>query len=64
MTRATRLNTYTPLDAPWDTPMTDDDQTAFAESAVISGADTETQILALLADNPRIFVDNQRLASK
>jgi hypothetical protein len=62
--KAVRLNTYTPLEAPWDTPVTEEDQTAMAESAVISGAATEADIQVMFNDTPRLFVSAQRLASR
>ena len=58
-----RLNTWSPLEQPWDTPMDRDTQDMFAQSAVISGARaTDAEITALLADNPVLFVNAQRLA--
>jgi hypothetical protein len=58
-----RLNTWTPLAAPWDTPMSAEDEDMFATSAVISGAaPTDAGVVGLLGDQPALFVNAQRLA--
>lgn len=58
-----RLNTWTPLEPPWDAPMSAEEQDMFAQSAVISGAaPTDSSVVALLAGNPGLFVNAQRLA--
>jgi hypothetical protein len=58
-----RLNVWTPLEQPWDSPLSPQDEESFAESAVISGvAPTDSAVTALLADNPALFVNAQRLA--
>ena len=61
--RRVRLNVWSPTDAPWDSPISAADAEQMAESAVISGATpTEAEILSMLADNPGLFVNAQRLA--
>jgi hypothetical protein len=43
--------------------MSDAEQESFAQSAVISGAaPTDASVVALLAGNPGLFVNAQRLA--
>ena len=60
---ALRLNVWSPLSAPWDSPLSAQDQDMFAEAAVISGAaPVDREVSALLADNPVLFVTAQRLA--
>jgi hypothetical protein len=56
-----RLNVWSPLEAPWDTPMSTDDQDMFAMSAVISGSEpTDSAVVGLLSDQPGLFVAAQR----
>jgi hypothetical protein len=55
-----RLNVWTPLEQPWDSPMSDEDQEMFAQSALIAGvAPTDAAVTALLSDNPALFVAGQ-----
>jgi hypothetical protein len=56
-----RLNVWSPLEAPWDTPMSDSEQEMFATSAVISGGPpTDAGVVGLLSDQPGLFVAAQR----
>ena len=65
MPKQIRLNTWTPLEAPWDVPLSAEDQESTAESAVISGATpTDATVTALLADNSAIYVNALRMANQ
>jgi hypothetical protein len=56
-----RLNVWTPLEQPWDTPMSQEDQDMFATSAIISGSPpTDAGVVGLLSDQPGVFVAGQR----